>query len=86
MRDVEETHDYPGPGSQFLKLEGDVQVGKVRVSEQAAHGGLPYARFPERVHILVVADDQRHLGVLRGPGERRLRPQADRGHRDPELA
>jgi hypothetical protein len=63
-----------------------VQVDKVRVAEQAAHGGLPYARFPERVHILGVADEQRHLGGLRGLGEWCLRPRADRGHSNPELA
>jgi hypothetical protein len=82
---VEETHDDPGPGSQFLQLECDVQVDKVCVAEQAAYGGLPHARFPERVYTLGVADDQWHLGSLGGPGKRRLRPRADRGHRNSKL-
>jgi hypothetical protein len=34
---------------QLLQLGGDVQIDEVRVAEQAAHGGLPHARFPEPV-------------------------------------
>jgi len=85
-RGVEEAHDDPGPGGQFLQLEGDVQVGKVRIAEQAAHGGLPHARFLECVLVLGVADDQRHPSGLCRSGERSLRPPTDSSHRDPELA
>lgn len=84
-RDVEEAHDDPGPGSQILQLQGAVQVDKVRIAKQDAHGGLLHAHFLERVLILGVADDQRHLSTLCRPGERSLGPHADRGHHDPKL-
>ncbi len=80
---VEEPQDDPGPGSQFLQLEGHVQVGKVRVAEDAAHGSTSHARLQERVLLLGIANDQLYPRVPRRPGERRLRPGADRGHRYP---
>jgi hypothetical protein len=55
--DVEEAQDDPCPRSQLLQPQGYVQIGKVGIAQQAARTSPLYARLPERLLQLGVADD-----------------------------
>ncbi len=63
-----------------------MQVGKVRVAEQAAHGCTIHARLPERVLVLGVADDQRYPRSPCRTGKWRLQLGANRCRRHSKLA
>ena len=84
--DVEDAQDDPCPRSQLLQLQGDVQVGKVGIAEQAARSSLLYARILKRFLELGVADDQSYPRLTRRTGKRCFRPRTDRRHLDSKLA